>query len=123
MSKIDTALPLYDSDGYQHTFVAGNSLEPGTNVAKSGLNREILDTAPALLMQLIAYKVKETGGQFLEAPTKKLKPSQRCPSCWTGKKKPLSQRIHRCECGCEMDRDMAAAQVVLRWAMQEQVGQ
>ena len=75
-------------------------------------------------MQLIAYKVIETGGLFLEAPTRKLKPSQRCPQCWTVTKKTLAQRIHRCECcGCEMDRDMASAQVVLRWAMQEQVGQ
>jgi putative transposase len=103
---------------------AGTIDEPGKNVAqKSGLNREILDTAPALLMQLIAYKVEETGGQFIEAPTRKLKPSQRCPSCWAVKKKSLSQRVHRCDCGCEMDRDMAAAQVVLRWAMQEQFGQ
>ena len=74
-------------------------------------------------MQLIAYKVEETGGQFIEAPTRKLKPSQRCPACWAIKKKSLSQRTHRCACGCEMDRDMAAAQVVLRWAMQEQFGQ
>jgi putative transposase len=103
---------------------AGTIDEPGKNVAqKSGLNREMLDTAPALLMQLIAYKVEETGGQFIEAPTRKLKPSQRCPACWAVKKKTLSQRVHRCDCGCEMDRDMAAAQVVLRWAMHEQFGQ
>ncbi len=76
---------------------AGTLDEPGKNVAqKSGLNREILDTAPALLMQLIAYKVEETGGQFIEAPTRKLKPSQRCPACWAIKKKSLSQRTQRC---------------------------
>lgn len=106
------------------TSAAGTVDEPGKNVAqKSGLNREILDTAPALLLQLIAYKVKETGGQFLEAPTRRLKPSQRCPDCWAVKKKTLAQRVHRCDCGCEMDRDMASALVVLRWAMQEQLGQ
>jgi putative transposase len=103
---------------------SGTIDEPGKNVAqKSGLSREILDTAPALLLSLIAYKVLETGGQYLEAPTQKLKPSQRCPDCWTISKKALSQRIHRCACGCEMDRDMASALVVLRWAMQEQLGQ
>ena len=97
---------------------------PGKNVAqKSGLNREILDTAPALLLSLITYKVKETGGWYLEAPTRKLKPSQRCPQCWAVKKKTLHERVHRCACGLEMDRDMAAAHVMLRWAMHEQFGQ
>lgn len=103
---------------------SGTLDEPGRNVAaKSGLNREMLDTAPALLMQLIAYKVRETGGQFIEAPTRTLKPSQRCPSCWAVQKKTLAQRTHRCACGFEMDRDMASALVVLKWAMQEQGGQ
>jgi putative transposase len=37
---------------------------PGKNVAaKAGLNREILDTAPAMLMSMIRYKVEETGGE------------------------------------------------------------
>lgn len=103
---------------------AGTLEAPGCNVKqKSGLNREILDTAPALLFDLIAYKVRETGGQFLEAPTRKLKPSQRCPSCWTVKKKTLAERLHRCDCGVELDRDMAAAQVILRWAIAEHLGQ
>lgn len=60
----------------------GNAEQHGKNVKqKSGLNREILDTAPAMLMSMIRYKVEETGGEFVETPTKKLKPSQRCPKC------------------------------------------
>src|SRR5690606_31955209 len=40
---------------------AGSIESPGKNVAqKAGLNREILDTAPARLMALISYKVQET---------------------------------------------------------------
>lgn len=101
---------------------AGTLETPGTNVAqKTGLNREILDTAPALLLSLIAYKVKETGGLYLEAPTRKLKPSQRCPSCWRVQKKQLKDRVHRCACGCTLDRDLAAAQVMLRWALEGQL--
>lgn len=68
----------------------GTAEEPGKNVRqKAGLNREILDTAPAQLIQLIRYKVTETGGEFVDAPTRKLKPSQTCPPaaglharCW-----------------------------------------
>lgn len=103
---------------------AGTLDAPGHQVAqKSGLNREILDTAPSLLMQLIAYKVTETGGQFEKAPTRQLKPSQRCPACWSLRKKTLNDRWHACACGHEEHRDMAAARVVLRWAMGEIAGQ
>lgn len=49
----------------------GTVEDPGSNVRqKAGLNREILDTAPAALLQKIAYKVQETGGLFMGAPTR-----------------------------------------------------
>lgn len=98
---------------------AGSVDEPGKNVQQmAGLNREILDTAPAALFQKITYKVQETGGLVLEAPTKQLKPSQTCPACGTVRKKALSERVHRCDsCVHEEDRDSAAARVVLRWAL------
>ena len=48
----------------------GTQENPGKQVkSKSGLNREILDTAPAMLMGMIRYKVEETGGEFVETPT------------------------------------------------------
>jgi putative transposase len=85
------------------------------------LNREIFDTAPAALLQKIAYNVAETGGQYLEAPTRILKPSQTCPQCGTKVKKALAERWHCCHAsGHEEDRDAAAARVVLRWAIGEQ---
>lgn len=97
----------------------GTIEEPGKNVAqKAGLNREILDTAPALLMQLLRYKVWETGGMWVEAPTRKLKPSQTCPECGHVRKKLLSERTHQCEaCGHTEPRDIASARVVLNWAL------
>ena len=98
---------------------AGTVDAPGKNVAqKAGLNREILDTAPAALFQKLAYKVIETGGQFIEAPTRQLKPSQTCPECGLQLKKTLANRHHDCtECGYENDRDAASALVVLKWAL------
>ena len=92
---------------------------PGKNVRqKAGLNREILDTAPALLMQLLRYKVMETGGMWVEAPTRKLKPSQTCPECGHVRKKSLSDRTHLCvSCGHTANRDIASARVVLNWAL------
>ena len=32
------------------------------------------------------------------------------------KKKELSERVHRCPCGCVLDRDVAAARVILHKA-------
>ena len=97
----------------------GTVEQPGRNVAqKAGLNREILDTAPALLMQLLRYKVLDTGGMWAEAPTRKLKPSQTCPECGHVRKKSLSERTHRCaSCGHTEPRDTASARVVLNWAL------
>jgi putative transposase len=99
--------------------VAGTAEEPGRNVAqKSGLNREIGDTGGASLFQKLAYKVPETGAHYLEAPTKTLKPSQRCPECPLVVKKVLALRWHVCAaCGHEEDRDCASARVMLRWAL------
>lgn len=93
--------------------------DPGKNVSqKAGLNREILDTAPALLMQLLRYKVTDTGGLWVEAPTRTLKPSRTCPECGQVQKKALSERVHRCEtCGHTEPRDIASARVVLNWAL------
>jgi putative transposase len=104
---------------------SGTMEEPGKNVAqKAGLNREILDTAPALFTSLLRCKVLETGGEWVEAPTLKLKPSQRCPACWALAKKSLSTRTHTCaQCGHTEPRDLASARVVLNWALGAQHGQ
>ena len=96
----------------------GTVENPGRNVAqKSGLNREILDTAPALFTELIRYKVTETGGEFVDVPTRKAKPSQTCPACGEVVKKTLAERFHRCPCGHREPRDAASARVVLNWAL------
>ncbi len=100
---------------------AGTLEAPGKNVQqKAGLNREVLDTAPARLMTLISYKVEETGGWFLEAPSRQLKPSQRCPKCGHVHKKKLSERTHKClECGHTAPRDVASARIVYDWMLKE----
>ena len=103
----------------------GTAEEPGRQVAqKAGLNREILDTAPGLFTSLLRYKVLETGGEWVDAPTRQLKPSQRCPSCWRVEKKTLSQRVHDCaHCGHKESRDTASTRVGLRWALESKPGQ
>jgi putative transposase len=84
---------------------------------KAGLNKSILDVGFGMLRSAIEYKVTEAGGVFVEVPTKTVKPSQTCPNCGHQHKKTLDERIHQCgECGFTMDRDLAAALVMLLWS-------
>ena len=101
----------------------GTADSHGKNVKqKAGLNREILNTAPAMTLNLLRYKAEEAGVEFVEVPTKQVKPSQTCPDCGAKKKKTLAERWHTCECGCEKPRDVASAQVNLNWALGIQAG-
>ena len=85
---------------------------------KTGLNRNLLDVGIGNLKSLIKYKVTEAGGIYIEVPTRKLAPSQTCPGCGIKRKKDLSERFHVCDCGIPqpLDRDVAAAQVMLNYA-------
>jgi putative transposase len=85
---------------------------------KAGLNKSILDVGMGMLRSAIEYKVKDAGGVFVEVPTRKVKPSQTCPNCGNQQKKTLDERVHHChKCGFTMDRDLAAALVMLLWAL------
>lgn len=83
---------------------------------KTGLNRSLLDVGIGNIISLLKYKLSECDGIFIEVPTLKVKPSQTCPSCGVQKKKELRERVHKCDCGCCLDRDVAAAQVMLNYA-------
>lgn len=84
---------------------------------KTGLNRSILDVGMGMLRSAIEYKVAEAGGIFVEVPTQKVKPSQRCAKCWELTPKTLASRVHICQhCQHTEDRDINSAQICLIWA-------
>jgi putative transposase len=84
---------------------------------KAGLNKSILDVGFGMLRSAIEYKVTEAGGVFVEVPTRKVKPSQTCPNCGNQHRKALDERVHQCDvCDFTMDRDLAAALVMLLWS-------
>ena len=98
--------------------MTATSDNPYTKKKENAFHRELLDTAPGALFQKIHYKVLETGGTYLIAPTKVIKPSQTCPPCGHQQKKTLAQRIHVCtQCRFTAGRDEAASLVVLYWSM------
>ena len=87
-------------------------------VRKKGLNREIHAAAPGAFLQMTKTKAEEAGSWYEEAPTREIKPTQRCHACWTlpDEKKRLSDRHHQCpHCGVTCGRDENAALVLLRW--------
>ncbi|MGW0665325.1 RNA-guided endonuclease InsQ/TnpB family protein [Streptodolium elevatio] len=91
---------------------------PGRNVrAKTGLNRSILDVAPAEFRRQLAYKTAWYGAVLAVvdrwAPT-----SKTCSGCGAVKTKlRLSEREYTCEaCGLVLDRDLNAALNIARLA-------
>ena len=63
------------------------------------------------IVQHVTYKAESAGSVVVLVDPRGT--SQTCPECGTIKRKTLTERVHRCECGCTLDRDVAAARVVL----------
>ena len=85
---------------------------------KKGLNREVHAASPATFLKMLRTKAEEAGSWYEEAPTREIKPTQRCHACWKlpDEKKKLSDRNHQCpHCGAACGRDENAALVLLRW--------
>jgi putative transposase len=91
---------------------------PNGAAAKAGLNKAILDSAPAQFLGILRYKAAEAGVVYAEAPTRHLKPSQRCYACGAVVKKPLRERWHVCPCGASCGRDTNSALVLLAWGLE-----
>ena len=89
---------------------------PNGAARKAGLNRSIHDGAPASLIRKLTCKAEEAGSQFMEVPTRQVKPTQRCYCCGKTRKLTLAQRHWTCECGVEHQRDENAARTMLRFA-------
>ncbi|MCY0878644.1 MAG: RNA-guided endonuclease TnpB family protein [Firmicutes bacterium] len=73
--------------------------------------------APGLFLAILRRKAASAGGRVIEFPTRPTKLSQVCHGCGRVQKKPLSQRIHACACGVEMQRDLYSA--FLAWCVGE----
>jgi hypothetical protein len=71
--------------------------------------RSVRDRAPGLLVEMMRRKAESASGeQIYEYNPRTTALSQTC-LCGNRRKKPLSQRVHRCECGITEDRDLFSA--------------
>jgi putative transposase len=101
-----------------HGALGNRLLGHGTEIACESLDyvswqknfpRSVRDRAPGLLVDMLRRKAESAGGRKLyEYSPRTTALSQTC-LCGTKKKKPLSQRVHHCECGITEDRDLFSA--------------
>ena len=84
-------------------------------LAAGMLAKGVHDAAWSKLRGFIVYKAAKAGRRLIEVKARGT--SQTCPECGQVKAKSLKERVHRCDCGCVMDRDHAAAVVVLQRAV------
>jgi len=84
---------------------------PNGAAAKAGLNKSILDAGWSTFTRIVSAKAAWAGRTIIFVDPSST--SQTCPNCGAISKKTLDERWHSCECGCELDRDSAAAQVIL----------
>lgn len=92
---------------------------------KAGLNKSILSVGFGTLNKMISYKIERKGGLMLFLPTRKIKPSQRCPSCGVVHKEwaDLKMRYHVCDdCKFEAPRDRGSTMVMYNVATNQQPG-
>ena len=76
-------------------------------LARGMLAKPVHNAAWATLVGMVSYKAERAG-----SVTRLVDPrgtSRTCPECRTVAVKTLAEREHRCECGCVLDRDVAAA--------------
>lgn len=83
-------------------------------LARGMLAKWVHNAAWAQLVQHVRYKAESAGVEVSLVDPRRT--SQTCPECRTITPKTLAHREHRCDCGCVLDRDVAAARVVLHLA-------
>ena len=101
-----------------HGALANRLFAHGTDIACEKLNyvawqknfpRSVRDRAPGLLVETIRRKAESAGAERLyEYNPRTTALSQTC-LCGERRKKPLSQRVHRCGCGIREHRDVFSA--------------
>ena len=101
----------------QHGQLANQVIARGTSIKTEKLSykafqkrygRSISVRAPKLFLTILTRKAERAGGQIIEFNTRTTALSQVC-ICGQKHKKRLSERVHACDCGVVMQRDLFSA--------------
>jgi putative transposase len=79
-------------------------------LARGMLAKAVHEASWGQFVQMVRYKAESAGGEVIEVDPRGT--SQTCPECGTVARKTLAERVHCCDCGCSLDRDVVAAMVV-----------
>lgn len=73
-----------------------------------GNGKATLDNGYGIFLNMLEYKLSDRGKYFIKVD-KWYPSSQLCSCCGSQKKITLADRIYKCSCGLEIDRDYNAA--------------
>ncbi|MEM6453201.1 MAG: transposase, partial [Cyanobacteria bacterium P01_D01_bin.105] len=91
-----------------------------TGLSRGFLSKHMLDAGHGqFLNQILPWVCMKRGVGFVKVPAAGT--SQDCPQCGARRKKILSDRWHRCECGCSLPRDVASGMVIRQRAVEARV--
>lgn len=110
-----------------HRIVSENSLISVEDLAPKemvfdtsrGMSKSIHDASWSKFLSILGAKAEEAGRRFVKVPPHGT--SSTCFQCGTYRKKALSERVHSCECGLVLDRDVHASHNILRLGRSLQV--
>ena len=91
--------------------IAVENLNLSFMLRNGNLSLSAHDAALGRFFEMIDYKAEEAGGQIIRV--NRHNTSQLCSGCGHIVAKGLSVRVHRCDCGVELDRDINAALNIL----------
>jgi putative transposase len=91
--------------------IAMESLNIQGMVKNRRLSRRILDAGWHSFLQILTYKAESAGGRVILVDPKNT--SQLCSGCGKLVPKALHIRVHECDCGLTLDRDVNAARNIL----------
>ena len=95
-----------------YDFIAAEDLDIRNIIKESYSARNIMDASWSNFLQMLGYKAESAGISFVKVNPRDT--TSKCYRCETIVKKPLYERIHKCSCGPEIDRDYNAALNILK---------
>lgn len=95
----------------KYDFIAVEDLNV-ESIVKSKFGKTVLDAGWIKFQRQLLYKAECAGQYCVKVDSRKT--SQECPDCGAVKRKMIYDRIHECPCGCVMNRDIAAGQIILK---------
>ena len=73
--------------------------------------KSILDAAWCAFLTILSAKAEEAARTFVKVPPRGT--SSTCSGCGAFRQKTLADRVHRCDCGLVLDRDLNASLNIL----------